>query len=346
MSGRTSQLVGAVSALALMGALTACGGSPSAARPLSNAGGSGAAGHPEWSMYTFTIGDNGGDGSEALAKITGAFDSAAYKVRFARFTYGPPLVQAAASGDIDLGSVGDVPPITGAAKEYGFKIVAAARSLTPTRPVEDILVPKGSPIRRLADLKGRKVAVPQGSSAHGLVLNALRSAGLTTKDVRLVFLDPASGATAFETGKVDAWAIWNPQSALAVEQGARILTKGLPPIDQTCSYYVASDASLKDPARRAALTDLLKRLAGEFHWAVQHPATYAQALSQEEGIPLSDAKAVLTSMETRVTSVEAPDIAAEQNLGDAFLTSNQISRRVDVSSITDNLLPAGYDSSK
>lgn len=335
----------AIALLLAASGLTACA-SPSAAAPLSGAGASGAARHPEWSSYTFTIGDNGGDGSQALAKITGAFDSAPYKVGFARFTYGPPLIQAAASGDIDLGSVGDVPPITGAAKEYGFKIVAVARSLRPTQPEENIIVPKGSPLRTLADLRGRRIAVPQGSSAHGLVLNALRSAGLTPGDVHLVFLDPAAGATAFATGKVDAWAIWNPQSAIAVEHGARILAKGLPPIDQSSSYYVASDASLKDPARRAALTDLLERLAREFAWAVRHPDQYAQAISQEDGIPLSDAKAALAAQETRVTPVEPSDIAAEQRLGDAFRQAGQISKNVDVRSITDSILPAGYDSSR
>ena len=166
--------------------------------------------HPEWSQYTFTIGDNGGDGSEELSKVTGAFDDAPYKVKFARFDYGPPLVQAAASGDIDLGYVGDVPPITGAAKQYGFKIVAVQRGADATKAAENIIVPKESPIQTLADLKGKKIAIPQGSSAHGLALLALKSVGLTPKDVELVYLSPAAGATAFNTGKVDAWSIWNP----------------------------------------------------------------------------------------------------------------------------------------
>jgi sulfonate transport system substrate-binding protein len=346
MSGRTSRLVAAVGLLALGSTLVACASTSEAAAPLSSPSGSDAAQHPEWSKYTFTIGDNGGDGSQALAKITGVFDNAPYKVKFARFTYGPPLVQAAASGDIDLGSVGDVPPITGAAKEYGFKIVAVARSLRPTQAVENIIVPKGSTIKTLADLKGRKIAVPQGSSAHGLALNALKSVGLTPKDVHLAFLDPAAGATAFNTGKVDAWSIWNPQSAIAVKQGARILAKGLPPIDQTSSYYVASDKSLNDKTKRAALTDVLKRLSHEFAWAVKHPDKYAQAISQEEGISLADAKAVLHTVETRVTPVEKSDITAEQKLGDAFLEAGQISKKVDVSTIVDSVLPAGYDSSK
>ena len=344
-TSRLSRFAAAVGLLTLAGALAACG-KTAAATPLSDAAGSSASANPAWSKYTFTIGDNGGDGTEALAKITGVFANAPYKVKFARFTYGPPLVQAEASGDIDLGSVGDVPPITGAAKNYGFKIVGVERSLSPTEPSEDIIVPKGSPIQTLADLKGKKIAVPQGSSAHGLALNALKSVGLSPSDVQLVFLSPAAGATAFQTGKVDAWSIWNPQAALAVKQGARILAKGLPPIDQTSSYYVASDTSLNDPTRRAALTDVLERLAREFAWAVKHPDQYAQAISQEEGIALSDAKAVLSSLETRVTPIEPSDITAEQQLGDSFLAAGQITQKVDVASITDNLLPAGFDSSK
>ncbi|MGW7243461.1 ABC transporter substrate-binding protein [Streptomyces sp. NPDC054804] len=346
MPTRSSRIVGALGLLALAGPLAACGTESEAAAPLSDVSGSSADSHPEWKKYTFTIGDNGGDGSQELAKITGVFDNAPYKVKFARFTYGPPLVQAAASGDIDLGSVGDVPPITGAAKEYGFKVVAVNRSLRPDQANENIIVPKGSPLKTLADLKGRKLAVPQGSSAHGLALNALKSAGLSPKDVRLVFLDPAAGATAFNTGKVDAWSIWNPQSAIAVKNGARILAKGLPPIDQTSSYYVASEKSLNDKTKRAALTDVLKRLAHEFAWAIKHEDKYAQAVSKEEGIPLADAKASLETFETRVTPVEKSDIAAEQKLADAFLEAGQITKTVDVASITDNLLPAGYDSSK
>jgi sulfonate transport system substrate-binding protein len=346
MRKTTTRLIAAIGTLALAGTLAACGSSSDTTAPLSNAADASDAKHPEWSKYTFTIGDNGGDGSQALAKLTGVFDSAPYKVKFARFTYGPPLVQAAASGDIDLGSVGDVPPITGAAKEYGFKVVAVNRSLTPDQAVENIIVPKGSKLKTAADLRGKKIAVPQGSSAHGLALNALKSVGLTPKDVKLVFLDPAAGATAFNTGKVDAWSIWNPQSAIAVKNGARILVKGLPPIDQTSSYYVATERSLNDRTKRAALTDALKRLSREFAWAVKNPDKYARALSQEQGVPLSDAKASLAAYSNRVTPVRQSDIELEQQLADAFLEAGQITKKVDVTSLTDNLLPAGYDSSK
>ena len=351
MSGPTRTRLGATLAALTISATTlvACGGGSSAsAAPLKSYVTPGSTGTDTaaWSNYTFTIGDNGGDGSQELAAITGVFANAPYKVKFARFTYGPPLVQASASGDIDLGSVGDVPPITGAAKEYGFDIVGVSHYLDPKLAVEDILVPRGSPITSLAQLKGKKLAVPQGSSAHGLALLALKSAGLSPSDVQLDFLDPAAGATAFSSGKVDAWSIWNPQAGLAIKAGARILAAGLPPIDQTSNYYVAPTKDLDDPSRKAALTDLFQRLAAEFAWGNAHPADLARAVATEEGIAASDARALINTFEYRIVPIAPTDITAEQSLAGAFLDAGQISTSVDVSQIARNILPTGFDSTK
>jgi sulfonate transport system substrate-binding protein len=346
MSSRPVRLATAAALLAAAGTLAACGSSSattSSAQPLVRFDASVTAKHPQWSKYKFVIGDNGGDGSQVLAQMTGVFAGAPYKVTFARFTYGPPLVQAAASGDIDLGSVGDVPPITGAAQEFGFSVVGVAHYINTKTPDEDIIVPKGSPIRTLAQLKGKKIAVPEGSSAHGLVLLALRSVGLTPSQAQLDFLSPAAGATAFASGKVDAWAIWNPQVSLAVKQGARIIARGLPPIDQTSNYYVAPNKDLTGP-KRAAFEDLFERLGAEFAWANKHPAQYAQALAQEDGISLPDAKAVEPAFEVYIAPVAASDVQAEQSLSDAFLQAGQIKKQVSISQITQNVLPSGYSS--
>jgi sulfonate transport system substrate-binding protein len=349
MSHRSFRVIGGSLLLAATTVLAACSSSsaPATQGPLSKSGdASTATAHPEWSQYTFTIGDNGGDGGEELAKITGVFDDAPYKVKFARFDYGPPLVQAAASGDIDLGSVGDVPPITGAAKQFGFKIVAVQRGADATKAPENIIVPKDSPLQTLSDLKGKKIAIPQGSSAHGLALLALKSVGLSPKDAELVYLSPAAGATAFNTGKVDAWSIWNPQSALAIKDGARILAKGLPPIDQVNNYYVASDKSLKDPVRRAALADVLTRVAREFNWAQQNPDQYAKAIAKETGVPVEDARTTVDSYPFKITQFLPEDHKAEQALSDAFFEAGEITTKVDVNTIADNLLPDGFDSAQ
>ena len=343
MSHKRFRLAFAAVLLSVTSVLAACSSSKAPDAPLSSAGGSS---HPEWGQYTFTIGDNGGDGSEELSKVTGAFDDAPYKVKFARFDYGPPLVQAAASGDIDLGYVGDVPPITGAAKQFGFKIVGVQRGTDQTKAAENIIVPKGSPIQTLADLRGKKIAIPQGSSAHGLALLALKSVGLTPKDVQLVYLSPAAGATAFNTGEVDAWSIWNPPSAIAVKDGARIIAKGVPPIDQVNNYYVATDKSLNDPGRRAALADLLTLVARIFNWAQLNPDQYAKAIAKETGISTEDARTTVDAYQYKITQVLPEDVKAQQDLSDAFLQAGEITKKVDITAITDNLLPDGFDSTK
>jgi sulfonate transport system substrate-binding protein len=349
MSRTSIKLIAAAAALAAASVgLSACSDSAASAAPLSKykTVSTSGADSSKWSGYTFTIGDNGGDGSEELANITGVFKSAPYKVKFARFTFGPPLVQATASGDIDLGLVGDVPPITGAAKEYGFKIVGAAHYLDSKQASEDIIVPKGSSIKTLADLKGKRLAIPQGSSAHGLALLALKSVGLKPADIHFVFLDPAAGATAFNSGKVDAWAIWNPQAALAIKAGAKVIAAGLPPIDQTSIYYVAPQKDLTDPDRKAALTDLFERLSAQFAWANQHEDQFATAIAKEEGIPLADAKAVIHAFEYKFAPLSKTDLDLEQALATAFFEAGQIPKEVDVSTISQNLLPAGFDSTK
>ena len=342
------RLTAAVTLLAAASALAACSSSSASSSAssakLTGFGGSSTTSHPEWSKYTFVIGDNGGDGSQVLAQELGTFASAPYKVTFARFTYGPPLIAAAASGQIDIGSVGDVPPITGAAKEYGFSVVGVGHYLDTTTADEDIIVPKGSPITSVAQLRGKKIAVPQGSSAHGELLLTLENAGLTPSDVHIVFLSPAEVVTAFESGKVDAADIWNPPVEIAVQQqGARILSPGLPPNDILSEYYVAPDRDLTG-AKRAAFTDLFERLAGEFAWANKHPDEFAQALAQEDGISLTEAKGVVPASEVYVASVTPADVQSEQKLANAFFQAGQIDKVVNIASISTNVLPAGYDS--
>ena len=96
---RLLALAGAVAVAATV--LTGCGGSSD------KVGGAADGANPEWKDLTFTIGEQS-DGIKTLAATSGVFDDASYKITFAKFEYGPPLVAAAGAGDIDLGMVGSV----------------------------------------------------------------------------------------------------------------------------------------------------------------------------------------------------------------------------------------------
>jgi sulfonate transport system substrate-binding protein len=320
-----------LAALGATVALSACGSSAE--------GDSGSAAKP-----TLVVGQQA-SGIVSLVKDSGALDGAPYNVKFALFPFGPPLVQAAAAGQIDLGDVGDVPPLNGAAKDLGFKIIGAEVPPSAEQASDYIIVPKGSGIRTLEDLKGKKVAVPVGSSAHGFLLNAVKSVGLSPESVTFVNLAPAALQAAFAGGKVDAAAIWNPQVALDVEKGARVLLAGRPPLDPSVQFYVGSDKSLADPARRKLVADLLQRLGRAYQWGDAHPDQWIADVQKETGIDAKTAKIQVDNGKLQVRYVNDEIVAAEQKLADTFLEAKQITKPVDVRKILDNLLPRDYDGS-
>jgi sulfonate transport system substrate-binding protein len=336
MSQTIKRLTVALGAVALTAGLAACGAAEAAV------GGSSDGAHPEWKKLTFTVGEQS-DGIKTLASTSGAFKDASYTIKFAKFDYGPPLVAAAGAGDVDLGMVGSVPPIAGAAKDLGFKVIGLELPESPDKALENIIVPKGSSVRTISDLKGKKIAVPQGSSAHGLLLNTLKSAGLTTRDVKIVYLDPKSGAAAFDSGKVDAWSIWNPQGEFAVQKGARVLVPGVPPLDPGSQYYVGSSKDLGDPTRRAALTDVLERIGRAYAWGNAHPDQHSEAISTDSGVPLDQVKPTEPTWRFTLSYVDPKHVAAAQKLADLFFDAGEIDKRVDFTKVVDNLLPSTYD---
>ena len=152
------------------------------------------------------VGDQKG-GTESLLRAAGALDNLPYQIAFSTFTSGPPQVEAATAGKIDFAITGNTPPIFGAASNAKVKVVSAYNG----GGVGDaILVPADSPIQSVSDLRGKSILVGKGSSGHGNVLGQLDKAGLTTADVKLVFLQPADALSAFRAGQGDAWAIWDP----------------------------------------------------------------------------------------------------------------------------------------
>ncbi len=136
-------------------------------------------------------------------------------VTWVEFSFGPPLLEAISLGAIDLGQTGDAPPIFAQAAGGPITYVAAQEAAGSGAAV---LVQKDSPLRTLADLRGKRVAFAKASSAHNLTIAALEKAGLTYRDIEPVTLAPADAAAAFARGSVDAWTIWDPYFAIAEMQ--------------------------------------------------------------------------------------------------------------------------------
>ena len=277
------------------------------------------------------------DGIRSILAASGALKGIPYKIDWSVFAFGPPLVEAAGADKIDVAGVGDTPPIFGAAGGSDFRVIATERF--DNHKDDTLLVPKGSDITDPEQLKGKTIAVPKGSSAHGFTLRLLDRLGFDQSDVRLSFLAPADGLAAFSSGKVDAWAVWEPYVTQAEEQGARGIAGGQPDEDGW-SFEIASTKAVENPDKAAALKDYISRLQRAFAWARTHQDEWADAWAKESGLPQATTRAAVPKRLASFTAVTPEAARFEQSLADTLTDHKVIPKKVDFSSIvTTGLVP-------
>src|ERR1700730_17392182 len=267
------------------------------------------------SGVTLHVGDQAGTGAQALLTAAGLISKLPFKVAWSDFTSGPPMLQAMGAGSVDVGGVGNAPPVFAAAGGSKIAIVGAYHA-NPLGAA--LLVPKGSPITSVAQLKGKRIAVAQGSSADYHLLTVLTKAGLSVHDVTLVYLQPAAGLAALTSGHVDAWDIWSPfiEEGETLNGATAIVTGqgyGSP-----YSFTVASRAALAAPAKAAAIRDYLALVAQAHRWANSHLSAWAAVWAKASGLPLT----VMTKAAADDSSLAVPItpavIASEQQVANAF----------------------------
>ena len=252
------------------------------------------------------------------------------KVSWAEFTSGPPLLEALAAGKVDVGEVGDGPVIFAQAKKAPIVYFGQSQ---PNPEAIALLVPKGSSIRSLADLKGKKLAFARGSSAVPFVVNALAKGGLKLSDVTPVYLQPPDGRVAFESGKIDAWAVWDPFYAAAQVGGkAQVLANGRGFTSFRIYFLANRDFAADNPS---LLPLLINDLRGAGQWALKNPDQSADFLSKATKVPVE----VLGVSERRrlgryqVSSTEAAGLRDLQKVADAFVKLKLIPEPIRVTDI-------------
>jgi sulfonate transport system substrate-binding protein len=322
------RMAAATAGLLLLGGVAACSsgsGSP-AASPTAASTKSAAA--VSVSGVTLHIGDQAGAGAKALLTAAGLINKLPFKADWSDFTSGPPMLQAMGAGSIDIGEVGDAPPVFAAAGGSQIVVVGA---LQADPSASAILVPDNSPIHNVSQLRGKSIAVAQGSSADYHLLAILTKAGLTIKDVTPDYLQPAEGEAAFASGHVAAWDVWSPFIEQAEAQDhARILANGAS-IGTTYSFLVASRAALGNPATVEAIHDYLSLLDQAYAWEASHQSAWATTWAQATGLPYSVmVKAVKDDQDTPVPITPAV-LSSEQSVANAFSTAGLIPAKINFS---------------
>ncbi|MBA2952986.1 aliphatic sulfonate ABC transporter substrate-binding protein [Nocardioides sp. MAH-18] len=318
---RRTKLAALGAALATVLALAGCGGSATG-----NEGAVDDDGNVDLSKVTLIVGDQKG-GSKALLAAAGLLDDVEYDVQWKEFTSGPPLLEALNSGAIHVGGVGNTPPLFAAAGQAEFQAIQAA---TYGGTGDAIVVPPGSSIKSVADLKGKTVGVAEGSSANYHLLAQLEKAGLTFSDITVKDLQPGDALTAFDAGHLDAWAIWEPFTSQAeIQAGAKVIADGTDVVNGLV-FQAASNEALEDPATTAALQDYVGRIAQAQVWSQTHQEEWAKTWAEETGLPEEVTLAAVQKRRIELVPIDQSVIDSEQEMADTFVDNGLLPEKYDV----------------
>ncbi|MBJ8419791.1 sulfonate ABC transporter substrate-binding protein [Acinetobacter courvalinii] len=237
------------------------------------------------------------------------------KVTWNEFPAGPQILEALAVGSIDVGVTGDAPPVyaQAAGKPLYYIAYETAKPLASA-----ILIPKGSSLKQLADLKGKRIALQKGSSAHFLLVQAVRKAGLKWSDIQPIWLTPADARAAFQKGAIDAWAIWDPYYASTeLEDQAKVLATGKN-LSPNYTFYLAAPNFVQQHPQ--AVTGLLKQINQADRWVQQHQSETADLIGKSTGLKpaVSSLFVQRRPRPSAAAPLNAKVIAEQQQLADIF----------------------------
>lgn len=262
---------------------------------------------------------------KALGSLDKALGEQGIAIKWVEFPAGPQLLEGLNVGSIDFGTVGEAPPIF--AQAAGAPLVYVGNE-PPAPESEAILVPHDSPIRSVADLRGKKVALNKGSNVHYLLVKHLEKAGVAYRDVQVAYLTPADARAAFERGSVDAWVIWDPFQAAAEQQlGARVLADGRGLANNYQFFLASRDYFQRHPQ---VIETLLKEIRRGDLWARDNQQASVELLQPVLGLERPVVELAARRLAYGVEPVTREVLRHQQQIADAFYALKLIPRKLDV----------------
>lgn len=271
-----------------------------------------------------------------LAREKGWFEQAFAKehakVQWTEFQSGPPQIEALSANHLDFSSVGNSPVISAQAAGIGFTEISNTRI---GGKADAILVSKGSAIKTIRDLKGKKIAVAKGSSGFNLLYEALQHAGLKDSDVQIIQLQPDEAQAAFNSKKVDAWAVWEPfVSYETIEHQAGVLSTESDLNSLSPSFLLVRSQFAKD--HPDLTVTFLKVYEQARLWQNKHfneaVAIYAKAKNLDKRVVAS----ALKSNPSINVPISEKIIHAQQKTADFQLSLKIINNKIDTGKVVDN----------
>lgn len=251
------------------------------------------------------------------------------EVKWVEFPAGPQLLEGLNVGAIDFSYVGEAPPIFAQAAGANFVYVGYEE---PAPRAEALIVQKDSPIRSVADLKGKKVGLNKGSNVHYLLVKLLEKHGLKYSDIQPIFIPPADARAAFERGSIDAWVIWDPFTAAAQQQvGARILADGTGVVNNYAFFLAERDFATRRPDVIKEVFTVLQQTGQQIN---QNHKAAATRIAPLQGLEPAVVEQTIRNYSNVVRPISDPVIDAQQKLGDTFHELKLIPKAIRVKDAT------------
>ncbi|CAN5332524.1 aliphatic sulfonate ABC transporter substrate-binding protein [soil metagenome] len=277
-----------------------------------------------------------GDGDSRLLFRAAGIKPQGFTIAYSEFQSGHLVVEALNGGSLDYGGMSEIPPIFAAASTIqSFRQIAVAHGDVNNQVV---LVPKGSSIGSLAELKGKRVGYVRATTSHYFLIRMLASVGLGWDDIVPVAMGVSDGAAAFSRGSLDAWAIYGfpIQRAIATE-GARILKTALGFLSG--NYLVSAHVdALADPAKAKLIGDYLLLMRRAYAWGAAHQTQWAGIVAADIGVPkdyvLQQFRAKSDVYQLRPVSEAA--IQSQQQVADVFEKAGLLPKPVNVRPLWDD----------
>jgi sulfonate transport system substrate-binding protein len=263
-------------------------------------------------------------------------------ISWSSFLSASSLIEALSNGSIDFCGGGGTASIFSQAAEHCF--VRVAREKYTATKGQAILVLEDSPIQTLADLKGKKVAFDQGSSAHYIIIRALEKVGLEYSDIQPIYLTQPEASGKFRRGEIDAWVIWVPYNPTEMPSAypGRCLADletifgDQASLEVPTLYYTTPEIVRDCP-------DLLKIILEEVNeagtWAKKQELDAAQRLAEYHEIdPNILSELQQRSIERAIIPLDEPTLKALQHQANIFWDLKLIPERIKVRDGTYSLI--------
>jgi taurine transport system substrate-binding protein len=142
-------------------------------------------------------------------------------IEFFKFTSGTEVINAMASGSIDISLNGSSPTAAGYSRGVDLQVIYVYDNINDA---EALVV--NDKITAPQDMKGKTIAVPFGSTTHFHMMFALEQLGISPKEVNVLDMSPPDMVAAWERGDIDGGFVWDPALGKMKDKGHVLLSSG------------------------------------------------------------------------------------------------------------------------